>query len=78
MKINLMTWFDGRECKNLPKHFYMATTPPTEEAKDWVYENLVGRYYIKFSTSPTFIFDVKTEIYFEDPKELVLYELRWS
>jgi hypothetical protein len=76
--MNIMTWFDARECKYLPKHFKVASTPLTEESKEWVNENLQGRFFTRISPSSTFIFDTKLEIYFEDPKELVLYELRWS
>lgn len=78
MNINLMTWFDGRECKNLPKHFVPASTEVTDQAKDWVLEHLIGRFHIRGEGNPNYIFDNKLMIYFEDPKELVLYELRWS
>lgn len=78
LSINTDTWYKARELSYCPKHFIPAITPLTEEGKFWVLERLRGRYYIEFSGFRRSIFDNKIVIYFEDPKEAVLYELTWS
>lgn len=74
MKINPFTWYGEREVHYLPKHFIRCNTEVTTDRKDWVYENLNGRFYV--GTASDFLFT--EEIYFEDPQEAMLYELRWS
>lgn len=79
MNINLHTWFCDRELDFCPKHFIKCNAAYTEEAKYWVYENLKGRFYIKnLSVLSLLSLDSDQEIYFEDPQEATLFELRWS
>lgn len=80
-EVNPIIWFTEREVTYPPIHFVSAVTPLTAESKQWVLDNLLGR----FSITPINIFDLilLTEdnigsISFEDPKEATLYELKWS
>ena len=76
MKINLHTWFSDRELNYCPKHFIKCTTPLTDEGKLWVYENLIGRFYVNNGIGDDWGFD--STISFEDPQEAMIYELTWS
>lgn len=69
-----------REVENCPTHFVKATTPITHDGLIWVKNTLKGRYSLVFSEeeSTNFIFTQKLNIYFEDPTEATIYELRWS
>ena len=78
MNINLHTWFMQRELQFCPKHFIKCNAFLTQEAKFWVYENLKGRFYTKDLLVLSLVSDQEQEIYFEDPQEATLYELRWS
>jgi len=75
MKINYFTWYGNRQIKHCPKHFVKCNASVSSEARHWVIENLQGRFHIDSAT--TFLFDEPT-IYFEDPQEATLFELRWS
>lgn len=77
-KIDPGTWFGEREISHAPKHFVVAKTPLTDQSKKWVIDTLKGRYcvitdfhYIQFE-------NVIGQIAFEDPEEVIFYELRWS
>lgn len=79
-EIDPISWFGTREIKGpIPKHFVKATTMVREESYMWVVKKLSGR----FGTSSD-IEDMRTimgdlnYIFFEDPKEATIYELRWS
>jgi hypothetical protein len=74
-ELNLMTWFTDRKVAFLPKHFVPTKSKVTDDSINWVLEKLSGRFYIK--TSNQFWEDTR-EIYFEDPKEAMVYELTWS
>lgn len=69
-----------REVENCPIHFIKTQTPITHDALNWVRNTLKGRYSLIFSEDETtnFIFTQKLNIYFEDPSEATVYELRWS
>lgn len=72
-------WFAERQLFYPPVHFVTATTPLTTESKQWVLNNLRGR----FSVTEIYDFFLLTNdslgiISFEDPKEATLYELKWS
>jgi hypothetical protein len=74
-----IVWYGTRKLDSVPPHFVKSSTPLTNEAFIWVKARLVGRYAVH--TSPQInelVFDLKPYIYFEDPKEVSLYELRWS
>jgi len=70
--INPQIWFSDRKLKSIPKHFLKSNTPASDEACVWVLSKLQGRFATDLGDS----FD--NDIYFEDPKELMIYELRWS
>jgi hypothetical protein len=78
LTVNIDTWNKAREINYCPKHFVAATTTLTEESKLWVLERLHGRYYISLQNNRRSVFETNVTIYFEDPKEAVLYELTWS
>lgn len=75
MNINPIHWYTERELEFCPKHFIKCKAELTVEARFWVYENLIGRFYI--GSNPTQLFDPDI-IYFEDPQEATMFELRWS
>ena len=71
--INLYTWFMDRELDYVPCHFTVSKVPVTTESKIWILENLIGRFSFGPST-----FSVKNYPAFEDPKEALFYDLKWS
>jgi len=74
--INLHTWFIKRELDFCPLHFVPTKTAVTEESLIWILEKLQGRFYVgKVDFS---LFGEDGYPFFEDPKEAVLYELKWS
>jgi hypothetical protein len=75
MNINLFTWFGDRKLDYLPTHFIKCNAPLNEDSTFWVYEVLKGRFYI--DTHHT-LFSDENSIYFEDPQEAVMFELKWS
>ena len=77
-KIDPYIWFAEREVKFLPKHFTVSNTELTIESKQWVLDNLKGRFCIT-QTSQIFLVEYYLgNIAFEDPKDAVFYELKWS
>ena len=78
-EFNPKVWFGERELFHVPPHFVKCETPVTPETIQWIECTLIGRYALSsFSESDTFFWDSKQYIYFEDPKEAMMYELRWS
>ena len=82
-EFNPQLWFGKRQLNNLPPHFIKATTEPTPESLLWVKTKLSGRYTILENSSSNVVsamtlVDFHSSIYFEDPKDVMLYELRWS
>jgi hypothetical protein len=75
MKIHPINWYTNRQLTLCPKHFIRCRAEVTTEAKFWVYENLIGRFYIGSDERNLFDPDI---IYFEDPQEAMMFELRWS
>lgn len=80
---NPQLWYGKRQLDNLPPHFIKATTETTPESLLWVKTKLSGRYVVLENSAsslvPTLVMvDFHGSIYFEDPKEVMLYELRWS
>lgn len=73
--INLYTWFVDRELDFIPDHFVMSNTPLTVESRSWILEKLIGRFSIGDAGTYTIS---RSYPAFEDPKELVFYELTWS
>lgn len=76
--INLHTWFMDRELEFVPDHFVISKTPVTSDSKIWILEKLTGRFAMGDNKSvSTYTFSGSYPA-FEDPKELVFYELTWS
>lgn len=71
-------WFGKREIDFHPKHFVVSDTPLSIESKQWVLDNIKGRYCIVHTTQ-LFLVDYNLgNISFEDPKDATFYELKWS
>jgi hypothetical protein len=80
MTLNPLLWYVDRELSFIPSHFVKANTPMTEDSLFWVRSKLIGRYGTSAVTGNTvedYIFG-GDDIYFEDPAEAMIYELRWS
>lgn len=81
---NPSLWYGTRKLKIVPKHFVKAPTLLTNESKQWVEDKLIGRYATVLSTVDmphdilTIISTNLEVVYFEDPKELTIYELYWA
>jgi hypothetical protein len=86
--INPLTWYGAREVGYTPRHFTIAKEPLTSESKQWISETLIGRYsivrYIEPVDNNSYLNIINSSLYlfghvaFEDPREAVLYELRWA
>ena len=78
-EVNPQVWYGERELSHVPPHFIKSTTPLTNESLNWVNSKLIGRYSLStYSEHQNFVFESRTNIYFEDPGEAMMYELRWS
>lgn len=78
-EFNTQLWFGERELKHVPPHFIKCHTPVGSEQIQWVLTTLTGRYSLStFTEIDTFFLDSSSYIYFENPAEATLYELRWS
>ena len=85
-RINPITWYSEREIKQCPKHFVVANTHITTESKLWILNNLYGRFTIVNKPNLdeqqddwiSTVLDHKMYPAFEDPKELLVYELTWT
>lgn len=81
MIVNPAKWFGTRELSNVPPHFVQSNTTVTEKSKLWVTSKLQGRYAFATVTDEddtVLGFLTQEHIFFEDPAEAMLYELRWS
>lgn len=77
-RVDPRIWYAEREILYPFNHFITASTPLTAESKQWVLDYLTGRYSITQNTM-NFLFDGTLGIIsFEDPKEALIYELKWS
>lgn len=81
--INPIDWYSERKLSNTPIHFTIVATPITTESELWIRSVLVGRYSLTSSTSTDnddlqFLFNFDEFPAFEDPKEALIYELKWS
>lgn len=77
-EIDPYIWFGSRELNFCPKHFILASTPLTLDSKQWVLDNLKGRFCI-VQTSQLFLIEYYLgNIAFEDSKDATFYELKWS
>lgn len=76
---NIQLWHNKRELEFAPPHFIKCHTKVTDEAMLWVISSLEGRYSLVNTTDFTdFDLTMDTTIYFENPSEAMVYELRWS
>ena len=80
-EINPIAWFGDRELDFVPRHFHRSTTPMNLQNLVWVRNKLTGRYSVSAKLSsqiPNSPDDLNSYIFFEDQKELVIFELRWA
>ena len=72
-------WYGARMLEFVPPHFVKSNTPLSDNSHIWVMSKLSGRYaVIPNDEFIDVLTDNKATIYFEDPAEAMLYELRWS
>lgn len=83
--VNLLIWYGNRELENVPPHFHRASTKINDESIFWVRTKLSGRYSINSisddvseDNSIFSILDLNSYIFFEDERDLILYELKWA
>jgi hypothetical protein len=81
-EISPLVWFGKREVTHIPKHFVKAPTPVLEDSYEWVQCKLTGRFGIGNGLDTDNDLMVVTSltqyIYFEDPADAMMFELRWS
>lgn len=79
-KLDPMIWFGKRELPYTPPHFVVVRTPITNDSMSWILSNISGRFSIVKDQETTIMTIMLDEGYpaFEDPKEAVLFELKWS
>lgn len=77
-KIDPYIWFGKRQVDFCPKHFILVSTPLTVDSKQWVFDNLKGRFCI-IQTNQLFLVEYYLgNVAFEDSKDATFYELKWS
>lgn len=77
-KIDPYIWFGKRQVDFCPKHFILVSTPLTVDSKQWVFDNLKGRFCI-IKTNQLFLVEYYLgNVAFEDSKDATFYELKWS
>jgi hypothetical protein len=77
-KIDPYIWFGKRQVDFCPKHFILVSTPLTVDSKQWVLDNLKGRFCI-IQTNQLFLVEYYLgNVAFEDSKDATFYELKWS
>ena len=78
-EVNVQVWFGNRILPHVPPHFLKSSSPISSESLFWVNSRLIGRYALcSYIEESNFLLDPYQYIYFEDSKELMMYELRWS
>ncbi len=78
-EFNPQLWYGERNLTYVPRHFIKAPTTITTESELWVITSLQGRYAIIDDIDfINLVMNSNKTIYFEDPKEAMMYELRWS
>lgn len=80
--IKPIDWYSERKLGYTPKHFTIANTALTTEAELWIRSKLEGRYSVTSNLQGgdefDFLFNMNEFPAFEDPKEAMMYELKWS
>jgi hypothetical protein len=79
-ELSPLAWFGDRELEFKPPHFVKTSTPWTSENYIWVMSKLAGRFCLLDSPADAehSIFILNRYFYFEDPKDAMLFELRWA
>jgi hypothetical protein len=77
-QIDPYIWFGNRQVDFCPKHFVLSNTPLSIDSKQWVLDNIKGRFCI-VPASQLFLIEFNLgNIAFENPKDAMFYELKWS
>ena len=80
-EIDPLLWYGERRLKVPPVHFIKTTTPISTTSLFWVQNKLKGRFSTGSITiqmeDTDFLID-KEHLFFEDPSEATIYELRWA
>ena len=80
--INLDTWNTNRLLTDqVPSHFTIVRTPSNKENMHWILEKMHGRFAMVVNVNPNqddFLSYYQKTYAFEDPKEVVQFELTWS
>ena len=74
--LNLNHWYVDRELTYCPDHFVASSVHLTDERYFWIQEKLVGRFVRVMVQSPARAFESFPA--FEDPSEMLFYELVWG
>lgn len=84
-KLDPYVWFYNRELEFKPKHFIVVNTPLSLESRKWIINNLRGRYAVvarefdDIDSATSYLYEFLNEYpAFEDPKDAMLFELRWA
>lgn len=72
-----------RELNFMPHHFIVSKIPINTDSKNWIYENLHGRFCLVESINDQELshpidFWITSFPAFENPQEAILYELTWG
>lgn len=74
-EINLNQWYVDRELAYYPDHFVVSRVPLTPQRYLWIQEKLTGRFTKVLSRADRIAEMVPA---FEDPSEMLFYELVWG
>jgi hypothetical protein len=81
MIVDPLIWFSEREVEFIPKHFIKCTSKITNESKKWIYNKSQGRFALTDShrqQAPSGIISSDQNVYFEDQKDAMMFELLWA
>ena len=79
MEVNPQLWYGERKLSFTRPHFIKASSPATSESLFWVETKLTGRYSIQVHAQTLDTWSGQhTYLYFENPADATMYELRWS
>jgi len=75
IEVDPYTWFGARQLEIVPAHFIKSSMISiTPENYLWVLSKLSGRFSVITQDA-----DIENYgIYFEDPKDAMMFELRWG
>jgi hypothetical protein len=78
LEVDPILWFSTRETKFAPPHFVVAQTKLTIESLHWVRNNIRGRFSVLGDPADLLFGNDLGSVAFEDPKDAMIYELKWS